>query len=78
MRKGDWKLIYYHNDESFELFNMKDDIGEQHNLINSNPQKAERTGNSFIRLSGRSECTNANVHKKTGIKVALPINALNN
>ncbi len=28
IRKGDWKLIYYHSDQSFELFNLKEDIGE--------------------------------------------------
>jgi arylsulfatase A-like enzyme len=32
IRKGDWKLIYYHTDQSFELFNITDDIGESTNL----------------------------------------------
>ncbi|MDT0552686.1 sulfatase [Urechidicola vernalis] len=32
IRKGDWKLIYYHLDQSFELFNIKNDIGESKNL----------------------------------------------
>ncbi|PQB09034.1 sulfatase [Polaribacter filamentus] len=40
IRKGDWKLIYYHKDSSFELFNLKNDIGESNNLINSEPQLA--------------------------------------
>lgn len=29
---GDWKLIYYHSDQSFELFNIPNDIGEANNL----------------------------------------------
>ncbi len=32
IRKGDWKLIYYHTDQSFELFNIPNDIGESMNL----------------------------------------------
>ena len=32
IRKGDWKLIYYHADQRFELFNIRKDIGESTNL----------------------------------------------
>ena len=32
IRRGDWKLIYYHLDNRFELFNITDDIGETTNL----------------------------------------------
>ncbi|MCK5705428.1 MAG: sulfatase, partial [Cyclobacteriaceae bacterium] len=32
IRKGEWKLIYYHADQRFELFNIPDDIGESTNL----------------------------------------------
>ena len=32
IRKGDWKLIYYHMDSHFELFNITNDIGETSNL----------------------------------------------
>jgi arylsulfatase A-like enzyme len=32
VRAGDWKLIEYFEDERLELYNLKDDIGEQHNL----------------------------------------------
>lgn len=35
VRKGDWKLIYYHRDLSFELFNIKNDIGETTNLADA-------------------------------------------
>ena len=33
IRKGDWKLIYYHIDSSFELFNITNDISETTNLV---------------------------------------------
>ncbi len=35
VRKGEWKLIYYHQDQRFELFNIKNDIGETTNLSDS-------------------------------------------
>jgi arylsulfatase A-like enzyme len=41
VRKGDWKLIYYHADRSFELFNLAEDIGEAHNLASARPDKIE-------------------------------------
>lgn len=39
IRSGDWKLIYYHTDQSFELFNLRQDLGETNNLAASNPGK---------------------------------------
>ena len=41
IRLGDYKLIYYHEDESYELFNISEDIGERVNLISQNPVKAK-------------------------------------
>lgn len=32
IRKGDYKLIYYYEDQRFELFNIMEDIGEVNNL----------------------------------------------
>lgn len=40
IRKGDWKLIYYHASEEFELFNVADDLSEQHNLFEANQSRA--------------------------------------
>jgi arylsulfatase A-like enzyme len=39
IRKGDWKLIYYHAGENFELFNITDDIAEENNQAEANPGK---------------------------------------
>jgi len=45
VRRGDWKLIYYHADRSFELFDLADDIGEANNLAAVRPDKvAELAG----------------------------------
>lgn len=41
IRSGDWKLIYYYKDARSELFNIKDDIGEQNNLAQQYPAKVK-------------------------------------
>ncbi|GAA3554957.1 sulfatase [Snuella lapsa] len=52
IRKGDWKLIYYHLDSRFELFNIAEDIGETTNLARSEKERlkalAEELG-SYLR-----------------------------
>jgi arylsulfatase A-like enzyme len=40
VRAGDYKLIEWYEDNSVELYNLKDDIGEQHDLAARMPQKA--------------------------------------
>ena len=39
IRSGDWKLIYFYEDQSVELFNLKDDVSETRNLADVHPQK---------------------------------------
>lgn len=38
---GDWKLMEFFEDNHLELYNLKDDIGEQKNLAAENPEKAK-------------------------------------
>ena len=40
IRLGDYKLIEYFENNSIQLFNLKDDIGEQNDLSKSEPEKA--------------------------------------
>lgn len=35
MRRGDWKIHHRYEDNGYELYNLKDDIGESENLANS-------------------------------------------
>ena len=37
IRRGDWKLIYYHDGPNFELFNLANDLGERKNLVSQHP-----------------------------------------
>lgn len=71
VRLGDWKLIYYHLDESYELFNIADDIGEQQDLAQANPAKKAELSKilgSFLKKVGAQ----LPWHKPTGKKVAYP------
>ena len=40
VRSGDWKLHEYFEDGGLELYNLKEDLGENTNLAKSNPEKA--------------------------------------
>jgi arylsulfatase A len=42
IRAGDFKLIEYFENNSVQLFNLKEDIGEQHDLSASEPEKANK------------------------------------
>ena len=75
IRKGDWKLIYYHLDQHFELFNLASDIGEIYNLSSRNPEKLKELSQA---LTDYLIHVNAQMpsFKKTGQKIPYPIEAL--
>lgn len=41
VRCGDFKLLEYYENNAVQLFNLKDDIGEQHDLSASEPEKVK-------------------------------------
>jgi len=42
VRVGDWKLLEYYEDGRLELFNLREDPGEQHNRAPDQPERALR------------------------------------
>ena len=40
--QNDWKLIYYYEYDDYELYNLKNDIGEKHDLSKENPEMAKK------------------------------------
>ena len=40
IRAGDWKLLEYFEDGHLELYNLRDDLGEEHNLAAAEPERA--------------------------------------
>jgi len=69
VRQGDWKLIYYHLDERFELFNLKNDIGERQNLAETEAAKRKELA---IVLTDYLKSVDAQMpsHKASGERVA--------
>ena len=41
VRQGDWKLIEFFEDGKLELYNLRGDISEQNNLVETMPEKAK-------------------------------------
>uniref|UniRef100_UPI0030DCAECF hypothetical protein n=1 Tax=uncultured Sunxiuqinia sp. TaxID=1573825 RepID=UPI0030DCAECF len=67
LRKGDWALIPPYkgpavnkqvnielgNSDEFLLYNLKDDIGQQENLAQSNPEKLQEMIETFQKIRGK-------------------------
>lgn len=71
VRKGDWKLIYFHMERTLELYNLKDDIGEMTNL---SEEKDEKTKELSTILSDFLRETNAgmSLDKRTNNLIEYP------
>ncbi len=76
IRLGDFKLIYYHADQTFELFNINEDIGERHNLINEKPEIASKLALELT-IKLRSENAQMPEIRASGLKVPWPDEAIN-
>ncbi|MCF8715469.1 sulfatase [Joostella atrarenae] len=46
-RKGDWKLVYFYEEERSELYNLEEDLGETKDLSEENRDKAEAMYNEM-------------------------------
>jgi len=42
IRVGDWKLIEFFEDHRIELYNLKDDLSEKHDMASEKPEKARK------------------------------------
>jgi arylsulfatase A-like enzyme len=48
IRDGDWKLLEYFEDGHLELYNLKYDIGEEHNLATEKPDLAKKLHGQLV------------------------------
>lgn len=71
LRKGDWKLIYFHADRRLELYNIANDIGEADNLVTEFPDVVNKLGKM---LSDQLRAVNAQMpaDKNTGAIIPFP------
>lgn len=75
IRRGDWKLIYYHATQSFELFNLAHDLGEQHNLAAAEPERVRELATELNRILRQHSAPMPRV-KATGEPVPWPSDVL--
>ncbi|MGB7346336.1 MAG: sulfatase/phosphatase domain-containing protein, partial [Pirellulaceae bacterium] len=71
IRKGDWKLIYYHDASNYELFDLSKDLSETNNLADSHPQVREKLAaelGSYL----TSVQAQMPIRKESGAAVAYP------
>ena len=75
IRSNDWKLIYWYKDQQFELYNIKEDIGELNNLAKSHPEKVKELA---IKLGDHLRKVEAfrPTHKQTGDPAPWPDHAI--
>ena len=70
VRKGDWKLVYRMRTRELELYNLRNDLGEQHNLAAENPEK---TAELATELGNRLREWNAPMPKSRTTGKPLPM-----
>lgn len=71
VRKGDWKLIYYHAGQNFELFNITEDIGETINLAENEPEKLKELAILLANYLRKADAQMP-IKKSTGKPVRYP------
>lgn len=70
IRKKDWKLIYYYETRSWELYHLRNDIGENINLANDYPGLVKDLGTELVRWLVE---TNADLPRFKGSKEEVPL-----
>ncbi|MGM9478523.1 sulfatase [Pedobacter sp. GSP4] len=71
IRQGNWKLIYNMKSGSKELYNLKDDIGEEHDLSVKYPDKTMQLA-KLLSQQLKSYGAQMPVYKKSGKTVPMP------
>ncbi|HEX5554438.1 MAG TPA: sulfatase-like hydrolase/transferase, partial [Chitinophagaceae bacterium] len=75
IRKGSWKLIYLQKEGKLKLYNLKNDIGEQHDLAETYPEKTRQLARLLTKkLKGWH--AQMPLYKKTGKPVPWPDEAV--
>lgn len=50
MREGHWKILANNQMTRFELYNLRDDLAEKHNLADTQPERLERMKQALVKL----------------------------
>lgn len=71
IRHGDWKLIYYHDSQSYEMFDLSKDLSETNNLADRHPETRKRLAEKLTNYL-QSVDAQMPVVKETGKQVSYP------
>lgn len=71
IRQGDWKLVYDMKTQKLELYNLKNDIGELHNVSGQYPEKVKQLA-KLLSDRFRNYGTLMPTYKNSGKVVAMP------
>ena len=71
IREGDWKLVYSMLDARLELYNLSEDIGEQHDLATQHPDIVTRLA-KYLSEQLRTWNSPMPTVRATGKKVPMP------
>ena len=75
LRKGDWKIIYRHREQTLELYNIAEDITERNDLSQSNPEKLREMAEALTaKLEGYDALLPT--FRSTGERIPMPIELL--
>lgn len=77
VRKGDWKLIYDYRKKKLELYNLHDDIGEQHDVADTNPAQTTEMAEALT-LQLKEWDAQRPTYKATGELIPWPNELVNN
>ncbi len=75
MRKGDWKLVYLMKEQKLELYNLKEDIGEQNDLAGKMPVKAKGLATEMTQLM-KERKAQMPVYEADGRAVLWPVEVI--
>jgi arylsulfatase A-like enzyme len=71
VRKGDWKLIHFHTEGRLELYNLREDIGEERDLSAARPEKLRELVEILAGYLKEVEARMP-IDKETGLAVEYP------
>lgn len=75
LRKGNWKLIYFHKTGELELYDLSKDIGEEHDLAKAQPAKLREMA-SLMTNTLKKRNASMPTFKQNGLQIPLPDESL--
>jgi arylsulfatase A-like enzyme len=75
LRKGNWKLIYFHKTGELELYDLSKDIGEEHDLAKAQPAKLREMA-SLMTKTLKNRNASMPTFKQNGMQIPWPEESL--